>query len=165
MICRFANPSDASAISDICSRAWRVTYEEIYTPSYIEKVIEDFYNLERVEKECHNQGASWHGYMVVEEAGQVLGCIGGACEGQMGYIYVLYLAPEHKGKGLGRALLEFLTDYQKETYGITKQTVHVTADNQMGIPFYEKMGFQVQETVSNWIDELESSQLRYLRKV
>lgn len=162
---RFAAVEDAEAISDICSVAWRVTYAEIYSKEYIEKVIDDFYNIDRIRRECRQSSKEWHGYIVAAKDNQVLGCIGGACDGDTGFIYVLYVKPDCKGMGIGSALLDFLTDYQKEHYGITHQEVFATTGNKMGIPFYEKQGFELLEVVANWVDETEGTQNRYRRQV
>ncbi|MFC3927267.1 N-acetyltransferase family protein [Streptococcus caprae] len=149
---RFATPADAQAICEICSSAWRVTYENLNSPDYIEKVIADFYNLDRVTKECSTSDENWHGYMVAELDGQVLGAIGGGVSenNTLGHIYVLYVHPDHKGKGMGRALVDFLTDHQKTTYGISRQQVTVAQGNIMGIPFYEAMGFTCQGEIPSW---------------
>lgn len=137
---RFATVEDAGAISNICSEAWRITYAELYSKEYIEKVIADFYNIDRIKKECQESSSRWHGYMVAVEENEVVGCIGGA-------------------------LLDFLTDYQKEQFSITSQEVHVTTGNRMGIPFYEKNGFQLIEVIPNWIDESEGTENLYRRQV
>ncbi|CRH90521.1 putative acetyltransferase [Chlamydia trachomatis] len=164
---RFATPADAQTICDICASAYRMTYKNLSTPDYIEKVIADFYNLERVTAECSNSTKDFHGYMVAELDGQVLGCIGGAVPGNdlQGHIYVLYLHPDHKRRGMGRALVNFLTDYQKEHYGITSQLVNVAMDNYMGIPFYEAMGFAKKEQVPNWYDPNGKDTLHFERYV
>ncbi|MFA9413381.1 MULTISPECIES: N-acetyltransferase family protein [unclassified Streptococcus] len=163
---RFATPADAATICAICSAAWRVTYKDLNPPGYIEQVIADFYNLDRVTKECSTSDQHWHGYMVAELDGHILGAIGGGVsEGNFGHIYVLYVHPEHKGKGLGRALVNFLTDHQKATYGINRQQVTVAKNNQMGIPFYERMGFVCQGEIPSWYDSQRPNNLTYEREV
>lgn len=162
---RFATKEDAKHISDICSKAWEVTYADIYSKEYIDKVIEEFYNIVRITKESSESSPHWHGYIVAHVHQKILGCIGGAIDGETGFIYVLYVDPKHKGQGVGSALLNFLTKYQKENYGITRQEVFVTTGNMMGIPFYEKNGFEIVEVVPNWVDESEGTQNRYQRLV
>lgn len=162
---RFATKEDAKYISDICSEAWKITYADIYSKDYIDKVIEEFYNVERIAKESSESSPHWHGYMVAHENQKILGCIGGAIDGEIGFIYVLYVDPKHKGQGVGGALLDFLTNHQKENYGITRQEVFVTTGNMMGILFYEKNGFEIVEVVPNWVDKSEGTQNRYQRLV
>lgn len=162
---RFAKVEDGPAISDICSEAWRITYDQLYSKPYIQKVVTDFYNLDRIQKECQESSPAWHGYMVAVEGDEVVGCIGGACAGDVGFIYVFYVKVDRKGQGIGSALLRFLTAYQKEQFAITHQEVSVTTGNKMGIPFYEKKGFQLVEVVPNWIDGSEGTQNHYRRPV
>lgn len=162
---RFATKEDAKHISDICSKAWEVTYADIYSKEYIDKVIEEFYNIERITKESSESSPHWHGYIVAHVHQKILGCVGGAIDGETGFIYVLYVDPKHKGQGVGSALLDFLTNHQKENYGITRQEVFVTTGNMMGIPFYEKNGFEIVEVVPNWVDKSEGTQNRYQRLV
>lgn len=162
---RFATKEDAKSIANLCSKVWKVTYADIYSKEYIDHVIEEFYNVERIAKESSESSSHWHGYMVAYEDGRILGCIGGAIEGEIGSIYVLYVDPDHKGQGVGSALLDFLTNYQKENYGITRQEVFVTTGNMMGVPFYEKKGFEFVEVIPNWMDEREGTQDKYQRFV
>lgn len=162
---RFAREEDAQAIADICREAWRVTYEKLYSKEYIEKVISDFYNLNRIKQECKSLSKDWHGYIIAEENQKVVGCIGGAVSDDTGFIYVLYVKPNLKGRGIGSALLTFLTTYQKEHFNILYQEVNVTTGNDMGIPFYKKHGFQFIEEIPNWIDESEGSVNRYQRTI
>lgn len=72
---RFATKEDAKHISDICSEAWEVTYADIYSKDYIDKVIEEFYNVERIAKESSESSPHWHGYMVAHENQKSLGAL------------------------------------------------------------------------------------------
>lgn len=162
---RFAKEEDAQEIADICREAWRVTYEKLYSKEYIEKVIYDFYNLDRIKQECKDSSKDWHGYIIAEENQNVVGCIGGAVSNDTGFIYVLYVKLNLKGRGIGSALLTFLTAYQKEHFHIMYQEVNVTTGNDMGIPFYTKHGFQFIEVIPNWIDESEGTENHYRRTI
>ncbi|MFL8952844.1 GNAT family N-acetyltransferase [Helcococcus kunzii] len=162
---RFATIEDAKDISDICSKAWRITYANLYSKQYIDKVIDELFTIDRIVKECRESSSDWHGYIVAHDGQHILGCIGGASESETGFIYIFYVDPDYKGQGIGSALLEFLTKYQKENYGINRQEVYVTTDNMLGIPFYKKCGFKLVEVVPNWIDESEGTQNKYQRLV
>ena len=48
---RFATKEDAKSIANLCSKAWKVTYADIYSKEYIDHVIDEFYNVERIAKE------------------------------------------------------------------------------------------------------------------
>ncbi|EHI69065.1 GNAT family N-acetyltransferase [Streptococcus ictaluri] len=162
---RFAAIEDAQAISDICSQAWKKAYAQLYSNEYISKVIDDFYNVERITEECKESSKDWYGYIVAYDGNDILGCIGGTCDNEVGFIYVLYVKPDLKGIGIGSALLDFLTEYQIENYLISRQEVYVTTGNTRGIPFYLKHGFKLQEVIPNWIDENEGTKNKYSRLV
>lgn len=68
--------------------------------------------------------------VVAERWGRVLGFAG--VEGER--LEMLFLLPELRGEGLGRALLTFVA----ETYGVNELTVN--EDNHEAVGFYEHMG-------------------------
>ena len=67
-----------------------------------------------------------------DEHGAILGLMGI----QAGTLEMLFLAPEARGKGLGRQLLEFGIEHD----GVTKLTVN--EQNPQAVGFYEHMGFK-----------------------
>jgi hypothetical protein len=74
---RRAELRDVEAIQRICTDGWRDTYRGIYSPAEIERVIDQFYNRERLSSEIeHPEG--WDGWCVVEdEEREVLAAGGG----------------------------------------------------------------------------------------
>lgn len=71
----------------------------------------------------------------------MLGASGGGPTGERTWeVFVLYLDPNERRRGIGRALLKAMTD-QARARGASEQWVSVTAGNLKGIPFYEAMGF------------------------
>ena len=140
---RKANLNDVSMLQKILSDTWRVTYQDLYSVDYIERVIEKYYNIERLKEEVTQFSKAWSGYYIYEVAGKIVGCIGGGIEAeQIGHIYVLYLDPTEKRKGYGRKLVAGFTKVQKEEAAISEQRVSVSEGNEMGLPFYAKMGFE-----------------------
>ena len=55
---------------------------------------------------------------------------------QNGHLEMLFLAPEERGKGIGKRLLQ----YGIENYGIIELTVN--EQNPQAVGFYEHMGFE-----------------------
>ncbi|MHC5268140.1 GNAT family N-acetyltransferase [Enterococcus sp. LJL98] len=140
---RRAQVEDVPKLQAILTEAWQVTYKNLYTSGYINHVIQAFYNQERLINEVTEISQAWSGYYVLEEDGQLVGCIGGGIEeSEIGAIYVLYLDPKKKNKGYGSILLAEFTSWQKKMYQIKKQKVSVTEKNEMGLPFYQKHGFK-----------------------
>jgi ribosomal protein S18 acetylase RimI-like enzyme len=144
---RQATEEDAAAISRICSEAYRVTYAGLLPDEYIERTIADFYNLPRVTREVRPAPPRWFGYQVVQEEGTVLGAAGGGMTGDhRGELFVVYLDPEQRNRGLGTLLLDRVTEQLRQA-GATEMWVGVTPGNQRALPFYEARGFQLVETV------------------
>ncbi|MBW3112454.1 GNAT family N-acetyltransferase [Bacillus sp. MCCB 382] len=162
-----ANESHVKGIKKVCSEGYWATYKEIYAKEYIERVIEEFYNEERILKEVTTSERYWGGYYVAVENGEVLGAGGGGmiCETE-GELFVLYLDPSRRNEGIGTLLLEAITQQQKEEFHAEKQWVSVQKGNQKGIPFYEARGFlyeSEQPVYGN--EEGEYRSLRYSRTI
>lgn len=143
---RLATNEDVDELQKLLINAWRVTYDNLYTDEYIDSVISEFYNTDRLIKETSTVSRSWSGYYVLEDNNKIVGCIGGGIDDNtVGEIYVLYLDPMEKRKGYGTLLVELFTKIQKSQYNVVKQRVSVTEGNKMGIPFYKKIGFKVEK--------------------
>ncbi|BEL09582.1 hypothetical protein Q0Z83_077730 [Actinoplanes sichuanensis] len=139
---RAARDEDAAAIVDICARGYRRTYPALLSSEFIERMIAEFYHLERVSKEVPAALPGWLGYQVVEEDGRVLGAAGGGLTAPgTGELFVLYLDPDERGRGLGTLLLDRITGQLREL-GATEMWVAALDGNELGIPFYEARGFQ-----------------------
>ncbi|QTD41361.1 GNAT family N-acetyltransferase [Sporosarcina sp. Te-1] len=143
---RKAELRDGEEITALLVRAQWFTYKELYSEPYIQQLIGKYYNEKRIRKEITEISDAWHGYYIALEKGNITGIIGGGLvEDKVGEIYVFYLDPELRGKGIGTRLLEFYTQLQKHHYSATEQRVSVAKGNHFGIPFYEARGFVLQE--------------------
>ena len=56
-------------------------------------------------------------------------------------------APEHHGKGYGRAMIEFLMEHYK---GRCHQMMVGTGDSPLTLPFYKKCGFREHHRIKNF---------------
>ena len=116
----------------------------LLSPAAIERQVELYYNPARVREEITAAGKTptWQGYVVaVSELDEVLGAAGGGVtDHAVGNVYVLYLNPSLRGRGIGTALLDFVTEQQMGE-GATEQWLSVTEGNDLGIPFYVARGF------------------------
>ena len=77
---RKANLDDIRAIQEVCSQTWQATYHDIYTTAYIDRVIDEHYNLERLKQDVLENSSFWNGYWVAEKEGKILGCIAGGMD-------------------------------------------------------------------------------------
>ncbi|MCA0149641.1 GNAT family N-acetyltransferase [Rossellomorea vietnamensis] len=161
-----ANRSHVQGIKKVCSEVNRATYRDIYTKEYIERVIEEFYNEERILKEVTSLDRHWGGYYVALENDEVIGAGGGGMISETeGELYVLYLDPTRRNEGIGTLLLEAITQQQKEEFHASKQWVSVQEGNEKGIPFYEARGFVYENAQLGYGNEGEEDyrSLRYSR--
>jgi GNAT superfamily N-acetyltransferase len=146
---RRADKEHINGIIRVCSEGYRDTYMETHTAEYIERIINEFYNYERVQNEVTHASQGWDGWLVALEEGKVVGAIGGGLiSPEESEIFVFYLDPNRRGEGIGTRLLEALTEIQKSK-GATKQWVSVAKGNTKGIPFYKAREFKfIQEQIS-----------------
>jgi ribosomal protein S18 acetylase RimI-like enzyme len=144
---RPATADDVARICEICSVACWETYRDLLPTAFIERTIRDFYEPDRVGREVEAKPPRWLGYQVVEEAGRVLGTAGGGITARgVGELYVIYLDPRERNRGLGTLLLDRVVDQLTEA-GATEIRLGVIRGNERGLPFYRARGFEVTETV------------------
>lgn len=131
-------------IAKVCSDGYRATYTHIYPQAYIERIISEFYNDDRIFNEVTTSNKEWGGYFVAMEKDKVVGAAGGGMTSETtGELFVIYLDPTRRNEGIGTLLLDAITEQQKDL-GATEQWVSTPKNNHKGIPFYEARGFHFQ---------------------
>lgn len=167
LIIRQGTQKDLKNIQHVLVASQWFTYHTLFSKTSIQKIIDRYYNTERLSEEIACINATWHGYIVAEIHGEIVGVIGGGMRDEYdGEVYVLYLHPEKRLKGVGTQLLNKFTHIQKFTYGANEQWVAVAKGNIYGIPFYEARGFEFQYESASYaaIDDNDIS-LWYKRKI
>ena len=79
-------------------------------------------------------------------------------ETQNGRLEMLFVAPEERGRGIGRQLLQ----YGVENYGVFEATVN--EQNPQAVGFYERMGFETYKR-TNLDEEGAPYSLLYMKRV
>lgn len=147
---RLARLGDEDAICAVCRAGFSESSRGLLSRATIERQADLYYSPARVRQEIAAAGGArtWQGYVVaVSDRGEVLGAAGGGVTDRAsGQVFVLYLNPSLRGRGIGTALLDFVTEQQKSA-GATEQWVSVTEGNDLGIPFYRARGFVVRDRV------------------
>jgi ribosomal protein S18 acetylase RimI-like enzyme len=82
---------------------------------------------------------------VVEET--VVGTVMGGYDGHRGWVYSVAVTPKHRRKGIGAALIRHL-ESALVARGCLKINLQVRRSNAGVIPFYESLGYSVEEIVS-----------------
>lgn len=62
-----ANQNHVQGIVKVCSEGYQATYTETHSKEYIDRIIKEFYNPERVLSEVTNTNRNWGGYFVAVE--------------------------------------------------------------------------------------------------
>jgi ribosomal protein S18 acetylase RimI-like enzyme len=86
-------------------------------------------------------------FLVAEADGAVVATVMAGYEGHRGWVNYLAVAPEHRGQGLGRALMQRVEESLKER-GCPKLNVQVRAANAEALRFYRRLGYAQDEAVA-----------------
>lgn len=91
-------------------------------------------------------------FFIYELEGQTVGfyrvSYGAGRSAHVATISTLALNPSHHGKGVANAMLQELFETLKNA-GIKRVELRVEADNDRGIQFYKKIGFQLEGTLKS----------------
>ena len=81
---------------------------------------------------------------VAEDNGTIVGTILAGHDGRRGIFHHVVVAPDHRGQGIGRMLVESAMEALRKE-GIQKVLLVVFTHNENGNQFWEHMGFTVRE--------------------
>lgn len=139
-----ATGKDIPLIQDLARRSWVNAYAEILSEEQMEYMLSEMYSEQEIGK--HLQNHDYHYYLIVDEKND-------SYEGFIGYehnyedkttkLHRIYLVPESKGKGLGKAALQFLNEKVSEN-GNKRIILNVNKHN-AARKFYESQGYRVYE--------------------
>jgi N-acetylglutamate synthase-like GNAT family acetyltransferase len=132
--------SDIPTIKEIAKKAWRPTYEHIFTEQQTLYMLELMYNSLTLENQINGNmeffmvdlGQETVGYFAVENVNE-----------QIVKLHKLYLDPTQKQKGLGRKIIQYIQDWT-----LTNQRKSIILNvnkNNSAVQFYLKMGFIIIE--------------------
>ena len=142
MIIRQARIEDIPAVTDIQIGGWLAAYRGIISDEDLEKVKNS--RAERIARHTSNFQKS--GFIVAENDGQIVGfCrfidndsfspdFGVDCE-----LLALYVKPDCKRQGIGKALMNYVKDEFKKQ-GKKRMILWCLRDNYPSRAFYEAMG-------------------------
>jgi ribosomal protein S18 acetylase RimI-like enzyme len=85
--------------------------------------------------------------LVAEVGGVLVGAVIAGYDGVRGWIYHLAVSPESRRRGVATALVRKAEEALAEL-GCPKVNLQVRASNAAVVPFYRKLGYEVQDLVS-----------------
>ena len=85
--------------------------------------------------------------ILLEQAGRLAATVMVGDDGHRGWVYYLGVAPDHRGKGLGRTLMAAAEEWLRER-NAPKIQLMVREDNDRAIGFYKSLGYEVQPVVT-----------------
>jgi len=154
MIIRPAKKTDAAAVAEIWNPAIR---DSLATFNCVEK------SLHEIERMIEQKKAAGHGFLVAEENEKQFGfAYYGQFRGGVGYARTMentiYLAPEAKGRGVGRDLMVALEDHARDA-GAHLLFAGVCSENPAGLAFHKAVGYtevarlrEVGRKFNRWLD-------------
>ena len=135
-----AQKSDISIIRELAQKSWEKAYSEILSQEQIEYMLGNMYSEKEISAQMENP--NYH-YFLISEEEQPLGFIGFEhhYEKSTTKLHRIYLLEEAKGKGLGKAAIDFLKTQTKNRED-NRIILNVNKNN-IARTIYEKLGFQV----------------------
>ncbi|MGL4928973.1 MAG: GNAT family acetyltransferase [Plesiomonas sp.] len=85
-------------------------------------------------------------FLVAEVAGEVIGTIMGGYDGHRGWVTYLAVHPDYRGRGIANALVNRV-EKKLIARGCPKIHLLVREENQSVINMYEKLGYEIQDTI------------------
>jgi ribosomal protein S18 acetylase RimI-like enzyme len=135
-------PADAAALQTLRLAALRESPAS-FSSSYEEECDTPLAVIEK-----HLAAGSQRTTFGAFEGSELVGMVGVGREHERklihkGFVRSMYVAPAHRGKGLGRQLLQRALSFASSMQGLRQVTLSVTAGNDAAVALYESAGFTV----------------------
>jgi len=136
---RMADAEDINTIGYLAQQIWPVVYKDILSPAQIDYMMQLIYSPESLKE----QMSQHHQFLIAELEEDPVGFASYSPLTGDGIFKLqkLYILPELRGKGLGKALLDFITE-EVITLGATTLRLNMNRNN-LARQFYEKSGFVI----------------------
>lgn len=137
-----ATKEDIDQIVAICTEGYACAAAAVSDKDRVQARVEEYYHPKRILKEIEEVSAKWSGWIVARLDEKIIGVIGGGTvDSKVGKIFVLYVDSNHLRKGIGKRLVDHLTQMQ-QLLGNNTQLVSFLKSNKEDLLFYEALGFK-----------------------
>jgi ribosomal protein S18 acetylase RimI-like enzyme len=149
MTIREATSDDAESIAGVARVSWKHDYPDILSRDTAEQGVKDWYAPETIAAEIDSDDAV---IPVAESGEEVVGFAHAVEDETGGTILRVYVAPDHRGDGIGSDLLERAREALADR-GAERVRAMVLAENEPGNEFYRRFGFELRERNETRIGE------------
>ncbi|MFA9188466.1 GNAT family N-acetyltransferase [Flavobacterium sp. FBOR7N2.3] len=135
-----ATVADLNSITEIAHKTWPLTCGEILSQPQLEYMLNAFYSESALRANLENGQE----FILAKEADTVLGFASFEHyykDRNTTKIHKIYILPETQGKGVGKLLIESITQFAKENDSATL-LLNVNRFNK-ALTFYQKLGFKI----------------------
>lgn len=137
MTVRSATADDVEAIRAVAEAAWRADYPAVLNRENVDDAVEEWYAPDRLAEALGEYSTV---AFVAESGREVVGFVHAVWDREEGDVLRVYVAPDHRGEGLGRALVERACEELFDR-GVDRVKAMVLAANERGNEFYRALGF------------------------
>lgn len=144
-----ATTEDLKTVSAIAHKTWPLTYGEILSRAQLEYMLDVFYSEISLKKNID----SGHEFILAVEDKKVLGFASFEHNYQnkkATKIHKIYILPETQGKGIGKLLVDSITEFAKQNHS-TSLLLNVNRFNK-ALNFYQKLGFEIIQEIDIELD-------------
>ena len=137
-----ASENDIPLIRTLAEKSWKSSYQEILSTEQIDYMLQNMYSAEEILS--HLKNPNYH-YFIIEDNAVPAGFIGfeNHYEDKTTKLHRIYLLQHFKGKGLGKAALQFLKE--KVSEASDNRIILNVNKNNAAQKVYESQGFTVFE--------------------
>ncbi|WP_435363916.1 GNAT family N-acetyltransferase [Haloarchaeobius sp. DYHT-AS-18] len=158
---RHATVDDIESIQRVAERSWEQDYPDIISRESILDGVHEWYGDDRLREDI---AAADTMVLVALAEGDLAGFAHGVLADDTGTLMRVYVDPDHRGDGIGRALVEFATD-DFATRGADRVEAMVLTDNEPGNEFYRSLGFEQVQRATTTIGGESYEENIYLKLV
>jgi diamine N-acetyltransferase len=133
---------ETTIVQAIAHNTWPKTFGQVIPLAQIDYMLELMYSEESLRNQIQNKQ---HKFLLAVQDGDPLGFI----SYELNYksevetmIHKLYLLPQSQGKGIGKALIDAVSDISKNN-NCSGLRLKVFIHNPKAVGFYQKLGFMV----------------------
>lgn len=138
VLIRFADTEDINTIGFLAQQIWPVAYGEIISREQMDYMLNMFYSPASLTQQIKTDK---HQFVIAELDENPVGFASySTADGLIYRLHKLYILPGIQGKGLGKALIDFIK--AAIAPGATALQLGVNKNNK-AIKFYEKQGFVI----------------------